>query len=115
MLLYSHSCNIRHWNAAKLVCPHIFTVRSDFHIKILLWSQTLHDCENILSQHDEASRKDSIPSGTALCIDKFNDEFLTSMSDDFHTPVTLAAMSEPLKTINDLLHTRKVFWFQLND
>ncbi|XP_022881734.1 cysteine--tRNA ligase, chloroplastic/mitochondrial-like isoform X2 [Olea europaea var. sylvestris] len=69
--------------------------------------QTLHDCENILSQHDEASRKDSIPSGTALCIDKFNDEFLTSMSDDFHTPVTLAAMSEPLKTINDLLHTRK--------
>ncbi|CAI9784938.1 unnamed protein product [Fraxinus pennsylvanica] len=58
-------------------------------------------------QHDEASRKDSIPSGTALCIDKFNDEFLTSMSDDFHTPVTLAAMSEPLKTINDLLHTRK--------
>ncbi|XP_022881736.1 cysteine--tRNA ligase, chloroplastic/mitochondrial-like isoform X3 [Olea europaea var. sylvestris] len=70
--------------------------------------QTLHDCENILSQHDEASRKDSIPSGTALCIDKFNDEFLTSMSDDFHTPVTLAAMSEPLKTINDLLHTRKL-------
>ncbi|KAL2545214.1 Cysteinyl-tRNA synthetase [Forsythia ovata] len=69
--------------------------------------QTLHDCENILSQHDEASRKDSIPSETGLCIDKFNDEFLTSMSDDFHTPVTLAAMSEPLKTINDLLHTRK--------
>ncbi|XP_022845185.1 LOW QUALITY PROTEIN: cysteine--tRNA ligase, chloroplastic/mitochondrial-like [Olea europaea var. sylvestris] len=69
--------------------------------------QTLHDCENILSQHDEASRKHSIPSGTTLCIDKFNDEFFISMSDDIRTPVTLAAMSEPLKTINDLLHTRK--------
>ena len=29
------------------------------------------------------------------------------MSDDLHTPVVLAALSEPLKTMNDLLHTRK--------
>ncbi|KAK6162086.1 hypothetical protein DH2020_001927 [Rehmannia glutinosa] len=69
--------------------------------------QTLHDCVNTVTQYDEAGLKDSIPSGTATCINKFQDECLTSMLDDLHTPVVLAAMSEPLKTINDLLHTRK--------
>ncbi|WRX20279.1 Cysteinyl-tRNA synthetase [Theobroma cacao] len=29
------------------------------------------------------------------------------MSDDLHTPTVLAALSDPLKTINDLLHTCK--------
>ncbi|KAL0330560.1 UNVERIFIED_CONTAM: Cysteine--tRNA ligase, chloroplastic/mitochondrial [Sesamum radiatum] len=69
--------------------------------------QTLHDCERILTQYDDASLKDSIPAGIATCIKNFYDECLTSMLDDLHTPVALAAMSEPLKTINDLLHTRK--------
>ncbi|KAK4388640.1 Cysteine--tRNA ligase, chloroplastic/mitochondrial [Sesamum angolense] len=69
--------------------------------------QTLHDCERILTQYDDASLKDSIPPGIATCIKNFYDECLTSMLDDLHTPVALAAMSEPLKTINDLLHTRK--------
>ncbi|XP_075106238.1 cysteine--tRNA ligase, chloroplastic/mitochondrial isoform X2 [Nicotiana tabacum] len=69
--------------------------------------QALYDSQIVLSQHDEASRKDSIPAGTASCINKFQDEFLVSMSDDLHTPVALAAMSDPLKLINDLLHTRK--------
>nr|XP_016500551.1 PREDICTED: cysteine--tRNA ligase, chloroplastic/mitochondrial-like [Nicotiana tabacum] len=69
--------------------------------------QALYDSQIVLSQRDEASRKDSIPAGTASCINKFQDEFLVSMSDDLHTPVALAAMSDPLKLINDLLHTRK--------
>ncbi|CAK9188203.1 unnamed protein product [Ilex paraguariensis] len=69
--------------------------------------QTLHDSEGILSQHDGASWKNSIPSATVNCLNKFHDEFLTSMSDDLHTPVVLAALSDPLKIINDLLHTRK--------
>uniref|UniRef100_A0A5B7BW11 cysteine--tRNA ligase n=1 Tax=Davidia involucrata TaxID=16924 RepID=A0A5B7BW11_DAVIN len=69
--------------------------------------QTLSDCEDVLSQHDETGRKDSIPPDTVHCIDKFHKEVLTSMSDDLHTPVVLAALSDPLKTINDLLHTRK--------
>jgi hypothetical protein len=30
------------------------------------------------------------------------------MSDDLHTSVALAAISEPLKVMNDLLHTRMV-------
>lgn len=71
--------------------------------------QTLHDCESVLTQHDDDSWKDSIPPEIASCINKFHDECITSLSDDLHTPVALAAMSEPLKIINDLLHTRKVF------
>ncbi|XP_073158248.1 LOW QUALITY PROTEIN: cysteine--tRNA ligase, chloroplastic/mitochondrial-like [Henckelia pumila] len=69
--------------------------------------QTLHDCEIVLTRHDQAGWEGSIPTETKICINKFHDECLTSMSDDLHTPVALAAMSEPLKTINDLLHTRK--------
>ncbi|VFQ60734.1 unnamed protein product [Cuscuta campestris] len=66
--------------------------------------QTLYDCEIALAQHG-SSLKGSVPSITAGCIDKFCDEFLTSISDDLHTPVALAAMSDPLKMINDLVHT----------
>ncbi|MBA0696196.1 hypothetical protein Goari_002771 [Gossypium aridum] len=68
--------------------------------------QTLHDCENVLSQHDKGLQE-SIPPETLNVINKFHNDFLTSMSDDLHTPVVLAALSDPLKTINDLLHTRK--------
>ncbi|KAH6757906.1 Cysteinyl-tRNA synthetase [Perilla frutescens var. hirtella] len=69
--------------------------------------QTLHDCESITAQYDEANLKDSIPSEIATCINNFQDESLISMSDDLHSTVALAAISEPLKTMNDLLHTRK--------
>ncbi|XP_027942440.1 cysteine--tRNA ligase, chloroplastic/mitochondrial isoform X2 [Vigna unguiculata] len=69
--------------------------------------ETLHECKSLLNQHDQTTRKDSIPPDTLNIIDKFQDVFLTSMSDDLHTPVVLAGMSDPLKSINDLLHTRK--------
>ncbi|EOY04819.1 Cysteinyl-tRNA synthetase, class Ia family protein, ARATH isoform 1 [Theobroma cacao] len=68
--------------------------------------QTLHDCENALSQHD-TRLQGFIPPETSNVINKFHNDFLVSMSDDLHTPVVLAALSDPLKTINDLLHTRK--------
>ncbi|KAF9611103.1 hypothetical protein IFM89_026996 [Coptis chinensis] len=70
--------------------------------------QTLRDCEEVLSQHHEANCKDNIPPATQTCIDKFHNDFEISMLDDLHTPVVLAAMSDTLKTINDLLHTRQV-------
>ncbi|XP_052731949.1 cysteine--tRNA ligase, chloroplastic/mitochondrial isoform X2 [Vigna angularis] len=69
--------------------------------------ETLHECKSFLNQYDQTTRKDSIPPDTLNIIDKFHDVFLTSMSDDLHTPVVLAGMSDPLKSINDLLHTRK--------
>ncbi|KAI3442175.1 uncharacterized protein J3R85_001496 [Psidium guajava] len=67
--------------------------------------QTLYDCENVISQH--AVQQDSIPPDALDCITKFKNEFVAAMSDDLHTPVILAALSDPLKNINDLLHTRK--------
>ncbi|XP_024956790.1 cysteine--tRNA ligase, chloroplastic/mitochondrial isoform X5 [Citrus sinensis] len=69
--------------------------------------QTLHDCEKALSLLDAAALKDSIPPDTVTSINKFHNDFLASMPDDLHTTVVLAALSDPLKTINDLLHTRK--------
>ncbi|XP_010414173.1 PREDICTED: cysteine--tRNA ligase, chloroplastic/mitochondrial-like isoform X2 [Camelina sativa] len=69
--------------------------------------QTLDDCESVLGEKDLAFDNDSVPSDTLTIINTFRSEFIASMSDDLLTPVTLAAMSEPLKTINDLIHTRK--------
>lgn len=73
--------------------------------------QTLYECETFLIQHDQTVMKDSIPPDTLSIIDNFHNVFLTSMSDDLHTPVVLAGLSDPLKSINDLLHTRKVWYF----
>ncbi|KAK3129478.1 hypothetical protein QOZ80_6BG0480370 [Eleusine coracana subsp. coracana] len=68
--------------------------------------QTLYDCEGSCQQQ-QISAGDSLPANTLNCIQKLHDEFETSMSDDLHTSVALAAISEPLKLMNDLLHTRK--------
>ncbi|KAL9301276.1 Cysteine--tRNA ligase, chloroplastic/mitochondrial [Arabidopsis thaliana] len=60
-----------------------------------------------LGEKDSTFENGSVPSDTLTSINTFRTEFVASMSDDLLTPVTLAAMSEPLKTINDLIHTRK--------
>ncbi|KAG0464004.1 hypothetical protein HPP92_020073 [Vanilla planifolia] len=70
--------------------------------------QTLLDCENSLVQYGKDLTTASIPKDIADCINKFQVEFEKSLADDVHTPVALAMFSEPLKLINDLLHTRKV-------
>ncbi|GAB2215400.1 hypothetical protein Droror1_Dr00019783 [Drosera rotundifolia] len=69
--------------------------------------QTLHDCEEALQQANQTSEDASIPDDINNCTSKLQEEFSTSMSDDLHTPVVLSALSEPLKNINDLIHTRK--------
>ncbi|KAJ4850009.1 hypothetical protein Tsubulata_016245 [Turnera subulata] len=69
--------------------------------------QTLHDCENVVSQHNMTIEKDSVPSDTMDTVNKFHDIFCDSMSDDLHASVVLSALSDPLKIINDILHTRK--------
>ncbi|MFS7996844.1 putative cysteine--tRNA ligase [Helianthus anomalus] len=69
--------------------------------------QTLQDCEDVVSQQNESSQKENIPTEILDCIKTFNDVFVTSMSEDLHSPVVLSAISDPLKTANDLLHTRK--------
>ncbi|XP_031403870.1 cysteine--tRNA ligase, chloroplastic/mitochondrial isoform X2 [Punica granatum] len=69
--------------------------------------QTLDDCERVLSQSISPVIGDPIPLDILNSISKLENKFQVFMSDDLHTPVVLAAMSDPLKTINDLLHTRK--------
>nr|BAI45221.1 cysteinyl tRNA synthetase [Beta vulgaris] len=69
--------------------------------------QTLQDSQALLSEYGRANLKDSIPQDIVSCINDLQNSFVISMSDDLHTPVVLAALSDPLKTINDLLHTRK--------
>ncbi|XP_078439112.1 cysteinyl-tRNA synthetase, class Ia family protein [Wolffia australiana] len=69
--------------------------------------QTLADCEEFLSTIEEGDLKGSLPTSTQDCINNFLAQVKLSMADDLHTPVLLAALSDPLKTINDLLHTRK--------
>jgi cysteinyl-tRNA synthetase len=74
---------------------------------IISHSQTLRDCE-VSTQQDQSNSGDSLPATITHCIEKLHNEFETSMSDDLHTTVAIAAVSEPLKVMNDLLHTRKV-------
>ncbi|XP_062076504.1 cysteine--tRNA ligase, chloroplastic/mitochondrial-like isoform X2 [Humulus lupulus] len=69
--------------------------------------QALHDCEDVLRQHNVTTLKDSIPPNIMDEINRFQNVFVESMSDDINTTVVLAALSDPLKIINDLLHTRK--------
>lgn len=73
------------------------------------WLQTLHDCEEILRQNGGSDFGESAPKDTLDAIFRFRSEFENSLSDDLHTPVALAALSEPLRIINDLLHTHKVW------
>ncbi|XP_050363881.1 cysteine--tRNA ligase, chloroplastic/mitochondrial isoform X1 [Argentina anserina] len=69
--------------------------------------QTLYDCESVVSQHDVSTLKDTIPPEIVESINNFNNVFVTSMSDDLHSSVVFGSLSDPLKTMNDLLHTRK--------
>ena len=72
------------------------------------WLQTSQDCEEAVCQQKEPSLNDNIPTEIDDLIERFNDVFLYSMSDDLHSADVLSAISDPLKTANDLLHTRKV-------
>ncbi|XP_068667200.1 cysteine--tRNA ligase CPS1 homolog, chloroplastic/mitochondrial-like [Aristolochia californica] len=69
--------------------------------------KTLHDCEEALSPHREENLKDKITSVAQSCINKFQSDFQSAMSDDLHTNVVLPALSEPLKTINTILKSLK--------
>ena len=40
--------------------------------------------------------------------DELYQEVLAALSDDLNTPLAVAALSAPLKLMNDLLHTKKV-------
>ena len=70
--------------------------------------QALADCEQILgeeeNEHTGRASKEASEIGNSL-----KAAFKSSMADDLLTPVAVAALSGPLKYMNDLMHTRKVF------
>eukprot|EP01018_Ginkgo_biloba_P004559 Gb_40720 [translate_table: standard] len=69
--------------------------------------QTLKDCEECLSGHARQSIGEHIPNAIQDCVDRIHSAFASSMADDLHTPVACAALSEPLKIMNDLMYTRQ--------
>ncbi|KAG6549236.1 hypothetical protein Mapa_009222 [Marchantia paleacea] len=67
--------------------------------------QTLADCMQLLSETSPESQPAS--KEVTECVKGMKTTFFTAMSDDLLTPVAVAAFSEPLKLMNDLLHTKK--------
>ena len=76
--------------------------------------QTLLDCEVVLAPYREGNLKEKITPDAQKCIARFHLDFRTSMADDLHTPVVLASLLEPLKTINTVLNSLKVLLFLFN-
>lgn len=65
--------------------------------------QTLQDAMDALARNEVpgASQKQRESSALLATVE-------ASLCDDLNTPQAIAALSEPLKTLNDLLHTKKV-------
>lgn len=66
--------------------------------------QTLEDCFQCLY-----TGKGDMPISEEykVCVESLRCSFACSMADDLSTPAAIASLSEPLKIMNDLLHTRK--------
>ncbi|KAL2630897.1 hypothetical protein R1flu_015583 [Riccia fluitans] len=67
--------------------------------------QTLADSVEFLN--DTSSESQPASKEVQDCVKAMKSTFFTAMSDDLLTPVAVAAFSEPLKLMNDLLHTKK--------
>ncbi len=65
--------------------------------------QTLQDAKDALAGDEvPLASEEHIASSALLATVE------ASLCDDLNTPQAIAALSEPLKTLNDLLHTKKV-------
>lgn len=69
--------------------------------------QTLKDCERCLSGHVRQSITQPIPKDIQDCINRIQNAFASSMSNDLHIAMALDALSEPLKIMNDIMFTRQ--------
>ncbi|MCO5561954.1 hypothetical protein L7F22_015580 [Adiantum nelumboides] len=67
--------------------------------------QTLEDCTQCVSIDDNGNLP--ISAESKACIERLQCSFRNSMADDLLTPAVIAALSEPLKIMNDLLHTKQ--------
>lgn len=69
--------------------------------------QTVQDAQSLLAETPEADG--AAPSDEASAsAEALRGGFHDAMSDDLNTPKAVAALSEPLKLMNDLMHTKKV-------
>ncbi|KAI5059222.1 hypothetical protein GOP47_0025541 [Adiantum capillus-veneris] len=67
--------------------------------------QTLEDSAQSIST--DANGDSPISTEGKACIERLQGLFKCSMADDLLTPAVIAALSEPLKVMNDLLHTKQ--------
>ncbi|CAM6103473.1 unnamed protein product [Calypogeia fissa] len=67
--------------------------------------QALADCEQVLVETN--SRTQPASKEVLDCLKDLKSTYATAMADDLLTPVVISSLSEPLKIINDLLHTKK--------
>lgn len=77
-------------------------------LTVFLFGQALADCEQVLSEQDNKEASGNPSKEASELAESFKATFKSSMADDLHTPVVVAAFSDPLKLMNNLLHTRKV-------
>ncbi len=70
--------------------------------------QTLQDAEAALTAAAAAGEQVSVATEQHSNGTKLLKSVEASLCDDLNTPQAFAALSEPLKTLNDLLHTKKV-------
>lgn len=73
--------------------------------RLFYFFQALADCNQILSEQgkgNEAVSKEALEYAKSM-----KAALTSSMADDLCTPVAIAALSEPLKLMNDLMHTKK--------
>ena len=67
--------------------------------------QTLADAETALASPDaSAGASEGSPADPQEIVSSVE----AALSDDLNTPQAIALLSEPLKNLNDLLHTKKV-------
>ncbi len=89
--------------ALKPVCPLIQASDRLYYVY-----QTLQDAENVLkaagSSGEEAASSAEQQSRSSDLVGAVE----ASLSDDLNTPRAIALLSEPLKALNDMLHTKKV-------
>ncbi|CAM6115231.1 unnamed protein product [Calypogeia fissa] len=67
--------------------------------------QALADCEKVLVETN--SRTQPASKAVLECLKDLKSTYATALADDLLTPVVISSLSEPLKIINDLLHTKK--------
>jgi hypothetical protein len=68
--------------------------------------QALADCNQILNEQGKGN--EAVSKEASEYAKSMKAALTSSMADDLCTPVAIAALSEPLKLMNDLMHTKKV-------